>query len=49
MLQDYKLDGRDELRVMNTNPRTIAYLREHFRRYEMPGLPADTVVLKRVE
>ena len=49
MLQDYKLDGRDELRVMNTNPRTMAYLREHFRRYEMPGLPADTVVLKRVE
>ncbi len=46
MLQDYKLDGRDELRFMNTNPRMFAYLRQHFRRVELACLPSDTVVLR---
>jgi len=49
MLQDYKLDGRDDLRFCNTNPLVFAYFSENFARVSFPGIPRDTVVLKRKE
>jgi hypothetical protein len=47
MLQDYKLDGRDDLRFRNTNPLVFAYFSEYFDRFAVPGVPRDTVILRR--
>lgn len=46
MLQDYALDGRDELRFKNTNPLMCAYLRESFDRVAVPGLPPNSLILR---
>ena len=47
LLQDYALDGRDDLRFKNTNPGIFAHLREHFTLVALPELPRDTVLLRR--
>jgi hypothetical protein len=47
MLQDYALDGRNETRFRNTNPRSIQYFRDEFDRVAMPALPKDIIVLHR--
>lgn len=48
MLQDYALDGRDDLRFMNTNPLVFAYFRKNFGKVPIATLPQDTVVLRRL-
>ena len=47
LLQDYRLDGRDELRFRNTNPLVFRYFTENFERVAMAGVLRDTVVLRR--
>jgi hypothetical protein len=47
LLQDYKLDDRDDLRFIRTNPKIFAYLRERFAIVALPELPRDTVLLRR--
>ncbi len=47
LLQDYALDGRNDLRFMNTNPEIFAHLRQHFTPVTLPELPRDTVLLRR--
>jgi hypothetical protein len=47
MLQDYALDGRNESRFRNTNPRAMQYFRDEFDRVPMATLPKDIVVLHR--
>jgi hypothetical protein len=47
MLRDYPLDGRDELRFRHANPLLFAHLTRFFAPYQMEGLPADTVILRR--
>lgn len=46
-LQNYALDGRDDLRFPNTNPLVFAYLRRKFEPVAVPGLPRDMIVLRR--
>jgi hypothetical protein len=45
--QDYALDGRQDLRFRNTNPRVIKYFAEEFTRVPIDTLPADMIVLHR--
>jgi hypothetical protein len=45
--QDYALDGREDLRFRNTNPRVIKYFAEEFARVPIDTLPADMIVLHR--
>lgn len=47
LLEDYKLDGRDDLRFQNTNPLVFKYFVENFERLSIAGVPRDTVVLRR--
>ena len=49
VLQDHRLDDREDLRFRYTNPRTFAYLERHFRPVEMPGFPPIATVLRRIE
>jgi hypothetical protein len=49
LLQDERLDNRDDLRFCNTNPRTFRYFRANFESLAVPGLPRDTVILRRKE
>lgn len=45
MLQDYALDGREDLRFRNTNPLVMQYFRENFDRVPIATLPGSVVVL----
>ena len=45
--QDYALDGRDELRFRNTNPRVMQYFFKEFERVPINTLPGDMIVLHR--
>jgi hypothetical protein len=47
MLQDYPLDGRDDLRFRNTNPKVCDYFRKNYGVVPMETLPRDMVVLRR--
>jgi hypothetical protein len=45
--QDYALDGREDLRFRNTNPRVVKYFAQEFARVPIDTLPADIIVLHR--
>jgi hypothetical protein len=47
MLQDYALDGRDDLRFRNANPKVSEYFRGNFDVVAMPTLPRDMIILHR--
>jgi hypothetical protein len=47
MLQDYPLDGRDDLRFKNTNPLVFEYFRKNFGIVNITDLPPGFVVLRR--
>jgi len=47
MLRDYALDGREDLRFVNTNPRTADYLRANFALVRFDGLPPGEIVVRR--
>jgi hypothetical protein len=47
MLQDYALDGRDDLRFKNANPLVFQHLLKNFGKVPIATLPQDTVVLHR--
>lgn len=47
MLRDYAIDGREELRFRYANPLMFAHLSRYFAPFQMEGLPADTLVLRR--
>lgn len=49
MVQDYALDGRDELRFQNTNPFVCKYLRQNFGVVPLSTLPSHTVLLHRIK
>ena len=46
VLQDYALDGRDDLRFYRTNPRIFAYLRANFTPVPTPEMPPNTILLR---
>lgn len=48
MVQDYALDGRDDLRFQKTNPLVCEYLRKNFGVVPLSTLPSHTVLLHRV-
>jgi hypothetical protein len=48
MLQDYALDGRDDLRFKNANPLVFAHFLNNFGQIQIPTLPRDMVVLRRL-
>jgi hypothetical protein len=45
--QDYALDGREDLRFRNTNPRVVKYFAQEFARVPIDTLPPDMIVLHR--
>ena len=47
MIEDYALDGRDDLRFQHTNPLVYAYLRKNFDSVNLETLPGDIVLLHR--
>ena len=47
MLRDYALDGRDDLRFVNTHPRSADWLRANFALVPFPGLPPGEIVVRR--
>ncbi len=47
MMEDYALDGRNDLRFQNTNPMVFEYLREHFEPVKVEILPPYMIVLHR--
>lgn len=47
MIENYELDGRDDLRFCNTNPLVWDYLRRNFNSVPLATLPSDTVLLHR--
>lgn len=49
MLQDYALDGRDDLRFRNTNPMVCQYLRQNFENVPIDTLPRDHLVMRRLK
>ena len=48
MMHDYPLDGRDDLRFRNTNPQVFENLRRNFKPVNIPTLPRDMIVLRRL-
>ena len=47
LIQDHRLDGRDDLRFRNTNPLACDYLRKNFTVVPLATLPSDMVLLHR--
>jgi hypothetical protein len=47
MLQDYALDGRDDLRFRNANPLVFEYFRKNFSQVPLATLPDGIVLLRR--
>jgi hypothetical protein len=47
MLQDYALDGRDDLRFRNTNPAIFEFVRERFEEVPDGNVPPDAALLRR--
>jgi hypothetical protein len=39
VIADTMLDGRDDLRFVNTHPRTMQYVKDHFDEVDMPDSP----------
>lgn len=46
LLQDIRLDNRDDLRFARTNPLMTRYFAQDFRQVVLPGLPTNTVLLR---
>jgi hypothetical protein len=47
MLQDYALDGRDDLRFKNANPLVSKYFQRNFGQVNIPDVPPGFVILRR--
>jgi hypothetical protein len=47
MIQDYAIDGRDDLRFRNANPLVFDYFVQNFTPVPIATLPGDMVVLRR--